>query len=76
MRAGASSYVPKRNLKRDLGRVLLDLEQRQELLIKSALQQQPELPSMNEAERDEALEILRESLVMYRKLRRGELPKG
>ena len=27
-------------------------------------------------ERDEALRILREALVMYRKLRRGELPKG
>jgi len=27
-------------------------------------------------ERDEALDILRESLVLYRKLRRGELSKG
>ena len=58
--AAAELYVDEALLKRDLGRVLLDLEQRQETLIQHTLQQQePEMPTMTEAERDEALELLK-----------------
>jgi len=60
--AAAELYVDEALLKRDLGRVLLDLEQRQEALIKDTLQQQqePDVPPMTEAERDEALQFLKD----------------
>jgi DNA primase len=65
--AAAELYVDEALLKRDLGRVLLELEQRQELLIKDTLQQQePDVPPMTEAERDEALQFLKDPQLTQR----------
>ena len=66
--AAAELYVDEVLLKRDLGRVLLDLEQRQEALMKRTLQQQqePDVPPMTEAERDEALQFLKDPQLTQR----------
>ena len=54
--AAAELYVEEAALKQDLGRLLLDLEARQEMRIKNTLQaQEPEVPQMTEAARDDAL---------------------
>jgi DNA primase len=66
--ASAELYVDEALLKRDLGRVLLELEQRQEALIKSTLQpqQEPDVPPMTEAERDEAVQFLKDPQLTQR----------
>lgn len=60
--AAAELYVEEGVLKRDLGRVLLELERRQERLIKENLleHQQPQVPRMTEQQRDEALQLLKD----------------
>jgi DNA primase len=54
-------------IKRDLSRLLLKLEELQEESIRRALQpRQPEIPGMSEAERNEALALLRDPKLLER----------
>ena len=56
--AAAELYVEEATIKQDLGRVLLELERRQEALIRQTLcQQEPEVPLMSSAEREDALAV-------------------
>jgi DNA primase catalytic core len=53
-------------LKRELGRVLLKLEDLQDQQIKAALSPKDEVPEMSEAEREEALALLRDPNLLER----------
>ena len=65
--AAAELYVDEATIKQDLGRVLLELERRQEALIRQTLyQQEPETPPMSPAEREDALELLKDPKLLAR----------
>jgi len=62
-------YVEQALLKRDLGHVLWELEQRQERLIRRTLaRQEVDVPPLTEAQRNEALELLQDPRLMERVL--------
>jgi len=65
--AAAELYVEEETVKRDLGRVLLELEGRQELLIRDRLGRAAEEPPvMSQTERDEALRLLEDPQLIDR----------
>ena len=65
--AAAELYVEEATIKRDLGRVLLQLEARQELLIREQLgPRSVEVPVMSPAERKDALELLQDPQLIER----------
>jgi DNA primase len=65
--AAAELYVEEATIKRDLGRVLLQLEARQELLIREKLgPRTAQVPVMSQAERDEALQLLKDPQLIER----------
>lgn len=67
--AAAELYVEEATIKQDLGRVFLELERRQEALIREQLAPQtPEAPEMSDAERHEALEFLRDPRLLEQTL--------
>ena len=53
-------------VKTDLGRLLLKLEALQQMRIEAALKVEPAVPSMSEAEREQALELLRDPNLLDR----------
>ena len=66
--AAAELFVEEATLKQDLGHVLLELELRQDALIRErvARQRQPEMPVMTELERTAALELLQDPQLLAR----------
>jgi hypothetical protein len=65
--AAAELYVEEATIKQDLGRVLLDLETRQEALIRETLRRdEPQVPVMSSAEREDALQLLRDLQLLDR----------
>ena len=65
--AAAELYVEEATIKRDLGRVLLQLEARQELLIREQLgPRTAQVPVMSQAEREEALQLLQDPQLIER----------
>jgi DNA primase len=67
--AAAELYVEEAAVKRDLGRVLGELEARQEALIRQRLAREPlEAPVMTEPEREEALQLLGDPKLLQRVL--------
>ena len=65
--AAAELYVEEATIKRDLGRVLLQLEARQELLIREQLgPRTAQVPVMSQAEHDEALQLLQDPQLIER----------
>jgi len=65
--AAAELYIEEATLKQDLGRVLCELESRQETLIRQTLAQyEPETPLMSSAERDDALQLLKDPELLSR----------
>ena len=65
--AAAELYVEEATLKQDLGRVLWELESRQEVLIRQTLDQRaPEPPPMTESQREDALQLLRDEQLLAR----------
>src|SRR3990172_7598610 len=65
--AAAELYVEEAAIKQDLGRVLLELERRQEALIRQTLRrQEPEAPRMSPAEREDALQLLKDPELLAR----------
>ena len=65
--AAAELYCEETTVKQDLGRVLLDLEARQESLIRERLADYtPEVPPMTDTERHEALELLKDPNLLQR----------
>ena len=65
--AAAELYVEEATVKQDLGRVLRELEARQEAMIRHRVaREQPEAPVMTEPERREALELLGDPKLLER----------
>lgn len=65
--AAAELYVEEATVKQDLGRVLRELEARQEAMIRHRVaREQPEAPEMTEPERREALELLGDPKLLER----------
>ena len=65
--AASELYVEEAAIKKDLGRMLLELEARQDTLIRETLQRsEPEVPPMSEAERRDALELLEDPRLLDR----------
>jgi len=65
--AAAELYVEEATIKQDLGRVLLELERRQEALIRQTLcPQEPDVPRMSSAEREDALQLLKDPALLAR----------
>ena len=65
--AAAELYVEEATIKRDLGRVLLQLEARQELLIREQLgPRTAQVPVMSQAERKDALQLLKDPQLIER----------
>ena len=58
--------VEEKTIKKDLGRVLMKLEELQEKQIEAALEPQSVLPTMSETEKDEALRLLRDPKLLDR----------
>jgi hypothetical protein len=65
--AAAELYVEEATVKQDLGRVLLELETRQDALIREALaQKEPDVPAMSEQEQREAMGLLEDPQLLER----------
>ena len=65
--AAAELYVEEATIKRDLGRVLLELEARQEALIREKLgPRASDVPVMTDQQRQEALELLKDPQLIAR----------
>src|SRR3990170_8222028 len=65
--AAAELYVEEATIKEDVGRGLWELERRQEALIRQTLcQHEPEVPPMSEAERQDALALLKDPALLRR----------
>lgn len=66
MQAAAELNVEEKVVKKDLGRVLLKLEELQDEQIKSALEPKELVPTMTEQEKDDALRLLRDPQLLDR----------
>jgi hypothetical protein len=65
--AAAELYCEETTIKQDLGRVLLELEARQEALIRERLvEHTPDVPPMTDTERHEALGLLKDPKLLQR----------
>ena len=65
--AAGELYVEESAIKKDLGRVLLELESLQERLIREAFaKQEPAVPAMTQEEHSEALELLQDPRLLDR----------
>jgi len=67
--AGSELAVDENALKRDMGRVLLKLEELQDAHIRKALTEREAMPQISEADRDQALELLSDPQLLPRIIR-------
>lgn len=66
IQAATELTLEEKTIKRDLGRVLMKLEELQEKQIEAALEPQNVLPTMSEAEKEDALRLLRDPKLLDR----------
>ena len=65
--AAAELYCDQAAIKQDVGRLLLELETRQEQLIcESAGQREPEVPAMTQQQRSDAMQLLEDPKLLHR----------
>ncbi len=65
--AASELYTEEAAIKKDLGQILLELETKQDALLRKTLQcHEPEVPSMSDAERKDALELLQDPTLLDR----------